>query len=164
MTILTTVTHITTLPVTVTHVLVTPANQEQSILAEIQGHTVVIPISQLIVEEVDHKLQQITLRVNTIDHPFLLHPSATTVLRYLFLLLRMLQNMKSDFQRDLLDIRHSIHHQQSQRIPPPSQAPPLHHYVPPSLTHLDNPTVPSLHHQVNPSAPLWMQNTPQFYC
>ena len=31
-------------------------------------------------------------------------------------------------------------------------------------THLDNSTVPSLHHQVNPSAPLWMQNTPQFYC
>ena len=83
-TILTTVTHITTLPVTVTHVLVTPANQEQSILAEIQGHTVIILISQLVVEEVDHKLQQITLNVNTIDHPLLLHPSASTVLRYLF--------------------------------------------------------------------------------
>ena len=82
-TILTTVIHITTLPVTVTHVLVTPANQEQIILAEIQGHTVVIPISQLIVEKVDHKVQQITIHVNTIDHLLLLHPSATTVLRYI---------------------------------------------------------------------------------
>ena len=77
-------------------------------------------------------------------------------------LLRMLQNMKNDFQRDLSEIRQSIQHQQPQRIPPTSQAPPPTQRIPPQ-THSDNPTVPSLH-QLNPSAPLWMQNIPQFYC
>ena len=70
--------------VIITHVLASPANQERRILAENQGHAVVIPTSQLTVTEVDHKLQQITLHVLTIDLPFLqLHP-ITITLRYLF--------------------------------------------------------------------------------
>ena len=76
----------------------------------------------------------------------------------------MLHNIKSDFQWDPLGIRQSIRHQQSQMIPPPSQAPTMLHYFPPSATHLDNPTGPSIHHaeyssilllnaqSVNPSA------------
>ena len=121
-TIFRTVIHITNRPVTVTHVLFTSANQEQSILAEIQDHKVVIPISQLTVEEVYHSPQ------TPVNYPPRQHnrspipaaPVSNNSSEVSFLL-RMLQNMKSDFQRDLLDIRQSIHHQQSQKIPPPSQ-------------------------------------------
>ena len=45
--------------------------------------TLVMISKQLAIKEAHHQPQQITLYVSKIDHPFLLHPSTTTVLRYL---------------------------------------------------------------------------------
>ena len=115
-TILTTVTHITTLPVTVNHVLFTLANQEQSILAEIQGHTVVTGHPH---QSTDRRGSRPQTPAN---YPPRQHdrspiPAApvSNNSSEVYFLLRMLQNMKSDFQRDLLDIRQSIHHHNNPR-------------------------------------------------
>ena len=163
MTIRTTVTHITTLPVTVTHVLFTPANQEQSILAEIQGHTVVIPISRGSRPQTpanypprQHDRSPIPAAV--------LHPSATTVLRYLFFIIENASEHEERLPAGPLG--HTTEHS------PPT--------IPEDSTSLSGTFTASLrpsffnspgksHSPIAPSSsqpqcPLWMQNTPQLYC
>ena len=79
-------------------------------------------------------------------------------------LVRMIQNMKSDFQKDLALLRDSISLQPQptrwnhQTIPAPSMAP----QQPAPLTFQDN-QIPSYQHpQANLSNPLWAQTIPQF--
>ena len=100
------------------------------------------------------------------NYPTLPHVSAAPSNRNsseVSFLLRMLQEMKNDFQRDLTEIRQSMSHQQARWNPPaPPHAIPLPHCPPHHPTHQDNLNVPTLPYQLNPSAPLWSQSTPQF--
>ena len=78
-------------------------------------------------------------------------------------LVRMIQDTKSDFQKDLTQLKESVYQQNIRWNPlPPPTAPPLPHH----LAQTNNPQelrIPHLPPQQRQTMPLWSQNIPQFF-
>ena len=81
----------------------------------------------------------------------------------IYFLVRMIQDMNSDFQKDLTQLKESGYQQNIRwNPPPPPTAPPLTHH----LAQSNKPQelqIPHLPPQKGQTMPFWSQNIPQFF-
>ena len=78
-------------------------------------------------------------------------------------LVRMIQDMKSDFQKDISQLRDTIQHQTIHWNPPAFPTAPPHPQCPAQVINPQELQTPYLPPQQGHTIPLWSQNIPQFF-
>ena len=82
----------------------------------------------------------------------------------MYFLVRMIQDMNSDFQKDLTQLKESVYQQNIRWNPPPDPptAPPLTHHLAQTNNYLEL-QIPYIPPQQGQTMPLWSRNIPQFF-